>query len=70
MQSQVGEALILLEALIQSAEDWGDGSMAEPECGCGEHVGDRGVHRWIISPVGTNVMFEGLWANDFWSIVS
>lgn len=39
MQAQVWEALVLLEALVESPEDRGDGGMAKPEGGGGEDVG-------------------------------
>lgn len=39
VQSQVGEALVFLEALVQPPEDRRDGSVAEPERGGGEDVG-------------------------------
>lgn len=39
VQSQVGEVLMFLEVLIQSPDDWRDGSVAEPECSSCEHIG-------------------------------
>lgn len=39
VQSQVGEVLMFLEALIQSPEDRRDGSMAKPECSGGKNIG-------------------------------
>lgn len=67
---QVGEALVLLEALVKSAEGWRDGSVSEPERGRGKHIGGRGVHSWIISLVGSNITLERFWANDFWDVIS
>ena len=55
VQSQVGEVLVFLEALVQSPEDRGDGSVAEPERRGGKHVGGRWVRSGIVSPIGSNV---------------
>lgn len=70
MQSQVGEVLMFLEALIQSPEDWRDSSVAEPECSSGKNIGGCGVRSWIISPIGSNIIFKRVRANNFWNIIS
>lgn len=70
VQSQVGEVLVVLVACVQPPEDRRDGSVAEPECGCGKNIGGGGVHSWIVSSVGSNVMLEQLWANNFWNVIS
>lgn len=61
---------MLLEALVQSPEGWSDGSVAEPECSGGKHIGGRGVRSWIISPIVSDVTFKRLRANNFWNIIS
>lgn len=70
VQAQVREALVLLEALVESPEDWRDGGVAEPEGGGGEDVGGRRVRRAVVSPVGTDVTFKGLGAEDFRDVIS
>lgn len=70
LQSQAGEVLMFLEALIQSPEDWRDGSVAKPECSGGKHIGGRGVRSCIISSIGSNVMFKRFWADNLWNIIS
>lgn len=64
------EALILLKALVKSSEDWRHGGVAEPEGGGGEDVGGRRVRCRVVSPVGTDVTFKGLGAEDFRDVIS
>lgn len=39
VESQMGEVLMFLKALVQSPEDRRDGSVAETECSSGKHIG-------------------------------
>lgn len=64
------EALVLLEALVKSSEDWRHVGVAEPEGGGGKDVGGRRVRRWVVSPVGPDVTFKGLRAKDFRDVIS
>lgn len=70
MQTQVREALVLLEALVESPEDRRHGGVAEPEGGGSKDVGGRRVRCRVVSPVGPDVTFEGLGAEDFRDVIS
>lgn len=70
VQAQVREALVLLEALVESPEDGRDCGVAEPEGGGGKDVGGRRVRRRVVAPVGPNVTFKGLWAQNFGDVIS
>lgn len=70
VQAQVREALVLLEALVKSPEHWRHGGMAEPEGSGGKDVRGRRVRRRVVTPVGPNVTFKGLGAEDFRDVIS
>lgn len=64
MQQWAGIVTVFLVLLIKTKHKRLNHQVSESVGSCGEHIGDAGVHVFIITRVGGQLLGNEVWTND------
>ena len=62
--------MVLLVLLIKTEHEGLNHQVSESIGSCGEHIGDAGVHGFIITRVGGQLVGNDIWTNNVEQVVS
>lgn len=69
MQQYAGEFLVLLVLLIKTKYERLNHQVSESVGGCSKHIGDAGVHIFIVTGVGRQLLGNEVWTNNVEQVV-
>lgn len=69
LEVQGGEALVFLEALVESPEPRWDGHVTKAKRSRGEHVWHRRIHGVVIARVWTDILVKHFLSHDLRNVV-
>ena len=64
MQQGAGKIRVFLVLLIKTKHERLNHEVTESVGSCGKHIGDRGVHVFIITRVGGQMTGYAVWTNN------
>ncbi len=64
MQQRAGVITVLLVLLVKTKHERLNHQMGKSVGSCGEHIGDAGVHVFIVTRVGGQLLGNEVWTNN------